>query len=247
MEVKNNPAGRLYDLLQMAQKQSPKEPSRNAWAKVFDVNPQDTVLILQMMADLINLVIETKTSIKRLNDVDHEIYLKPFTKIERFLSQVSLDNPWEHWQRQIDETTLYGLQFAADKLSRINGSTTISEEDIDSIRNELEQFVNSVLKSDLPQGLKALFFRNLESIRHALLVYRIRGVDGLEDELERAIGSLMLNREKIPPVGDKSQLRSFWERFFVFIDRINKAVTFTRGANEITSSSVQIISHLLEK
>jgi len=247
MEVKNNPAGRLHDLLQMAQRQSPKEPSRNAWANVFDVNPQDTGLILQMMADLIHLVTETKASIERLDDVDHEIYLKPFRKIERFLSQVSLDNPWEHWQRQIDEPTLYGLQFAADKLSRISGSTTISEEDIDSIRNELEQFVNSVLKSDLPQGLKALFLRNLESIRHALLVYRIKGVDGLENELQRAIGALMLNRSEIPPAGDKSELRKFWERFFVFIDRINKAVTFTRGAHELTTSAAQVINHLLEK
>jgi hypothetical protein len=247
LEVKNNPAGRLHDLLQLAQKQPPKEPARKAWAQVFGVAPEDTGLLLRMLADLINLMSETKASIERLDDVDHRIYLKPFAKIERFFSQVNLDAGWEHWRAQLDEPTLYGLQFAADRLSRINGSTAIAQEDIQSIQSELEQFVESVLASDLPQGLKALFLRNLESIRRALLVYRIRGVEGLEHELERAVGSLMLNQSEIPPAGSKSQSRKFWERFFVVIDRINKAVTLTRGAKELAGPAVQAISHLLDK
>lgn len=247
LEVKNNPAGRLHDLLQLAQRQPPKEPARKAWAQVFGVAPEETGLLLQMLADLINLMSETKASIERLDDVDHRIYLKPFVKIERFFSQVNLDAGWEHWKAQLDEPTLYGLQFAADRLSRVSGSTTIAQEDIHSIQAELEQFVESVLASDLPQGLKALFLRNLESIRHALLVYRIRGVEGLEHELERAVGSLMLNQTEIPPTGSKSTSRTFWERFFVVVERINKAVTLTRGAKELAGPAVQAISHLLDK
>lgn len=247
MEVKNNPAGRLHDLLQLAQRQAPKEPARKAWAQVFGVDQNDTGLLLQMLADLINLVSETRSSIERLDDVDHNIYLKPFKKIEKFFSQVNLDAGWEHWQKQLDEPTLYGLQFAADRLSRISGSTTIAQEDIQSIQAELEKFVESVLASDLPQGLKALFLRNLESIRHALLVYRIRGVEGLENELERAVGSLMLNKAEIPPAGSKSASRTFWERFFIVIDRINKAVTLTRGAKDLAAPAVQAIGNMLDK
>lgn len=247
LEVKNNPAGRLHDLLQLAQRQAPKEPARKAWAQVFGVAPEDTGLLLQMLADLIKLMSETKASIERLDDIDHSIYLKPFAKIERFFSQVNLDAGWENWGAQLDEPTLYGLQFAADRLSRISGSTTIAQDDIQSIQSELEQFVESVLASDLPQGLKALFLRNLESIRHALLVYRIRGVEGLEHELERAVGSLMLNKAEIPPAGSKSTSRNFWERFFLVIERINKAITLTRGTKEVAGPAVQAISHLLDK
>jgi len=247
LEVKNNPAGRLYDLLQAAQRQPGKEKARNAWAKVFDIDPGDTALLLEMLADLISLVSNTKASIERLENVDHALYLKPFKKLERFFSQVNLDAVWEHWQKQLDEPTLYGLQFAADQLSRSAGSTSISEEDIASLQEELEQFVASVLESDLPQGLKTLFLKNLESVRHALLVYRIQGLDGLEHELERAVGSLMLNRQHIPPEGDKSESRKFWERFFVVVDRINKAVTMSRGVKELAGATVQAISHFIDK
>ena len=247
MEVKNNPAGRLHDLLQTAQRQNGKVKARDAWAKVFDIEPGDTALLLEMLADLIGLVSTTKSSIERLENVDHALYLKPFGKLERFFSQVNLDTNWEHWKQQLDEPTLYGLQFAADQLSRSAGSTSISEEDVVSLQEELEQFVASVLKSDLPPGLKALFLRNLESVRHALLVYRIRGLDGLEHELERAVGSLMLNRQHIPPEGDKSEPRKFWERFFVVVDRINKAVTLSRGTKELAAPTVQAISNFIDK
>lgn len=247
MEVKNNPAGRLHDLLREAQKQAGKEPARKAWAAVFGVEHGDTAALLQMLADLINLVSETKKSIERLEDVDHDIYLKPFKQIERFLSQVNLDAAWHQWQQQLDEPTLYGLQFAADKLSGVSGSTSITEVDIDAIRLELEQFVTSILQANLPQGLKALFLRNLEAIRHALLAYRVRGVEGLQHELERAVGSLLLNRDAIPPAGDKSQTRTFWERFFNVVDRINKAVTLTRTADKLAGPAIQAISHIINK
>jgi len=247
LEVKNNPAGRLHDLLRVAQDQPANEPARKAWAVVFGVDVGDNAALLQMLADLIGLVSETKKSIERIEDVDHLIYLKPFRRIEEFLSQVNLEASWAQWKNQLDEPTLYGLQFAADKLSRVSGCTSIAEEDIDGIREELEQFVTSILQSDLPQGMKALFLRNLEAIRHALLAYRVRGVEGLEDELERAIGSLVLHKEEIPPEGDKSQTRTFWERFFTFVDRINKAVTLTHTANEIAGPMMQNISHILGK
>jgi hypothetical protein len=247
LEVKNNPAGRLYDLLRAAQNQPGKAPARNAWANVFDVEPADTGSLLKMLADLIGLVSQTKSFIERLEDVDHALYLKPFKKLETFFSQVHLDTQWAQWQSQLDEPTLYGLQFAADRLSRNAGSTSISEKDLESLRTELEQLVTSVLESDLPQGLKALFLRNLESVRHALLVYRIRGVDGLEQELERAVGSLMLNRQHIPPAGDKSPPRKFWEQFFLVVDRINKAVTLCRGTSELAGPTIQAIGQIIDK
>lgn len=247
MEVKNNPAGRLHDLLRVAQKQPVKEKARNAWANVFDVDPGDTGLLLEMLADLMGLVSDTNTSIERLEDVDHALYLKPFKKLERFFSEVNLEAGWDHWQKQLDEPTLYGLQFAADRLSRNTEITSISEKDIESLQAELEQLVANVIESDLPQGLKALFLRNLESVRHALLVYRIRGVDGLEHELERAVGSLFLNRHHIPPKGDKSETRKFWDRFFAVVDRIHKAVTLSRGVKELAGPTMQAIGQIIDK
>lgn len=142
---------------------------------------------------------------------------------------------------------MYGLQFAADRLSRNAGSTSISEKDLDSLRAELESLVTSVLEADLPQTLKTLFLRNLESVRHALLVYRIRGIDGLEEELERTVGALLLNKQLIPPKEDNSSSRKFWEKFFLIIDRINKAVTFGRATGELAGPTIQAIGQIFDQ
>ncbi|AKH68166.1 hypothetical protein IMCC21906_00473 [Spongiibacter sp. IMCC21906] len=154
---------------------------------------------------------------------------------------------WEPWHKQLDEPTLYGLQFAADQLSRSSGKTALPGKDIESLQSELEQLLDNVIGSDIPQGLKALFLRNLESIRHSVLVYRIKGIDGLEEELERAVGFLVLNRQDIPAEGDPSESRKYWEKFFSLVDRINQLVALGRGVKELSGPAMHAISHILGK
>lgn len=66
MDVKNNPAGRLYDILDAARHQNAGDTARKAWAAVFQIDPDDTGMLLKLLADVIDLVHETKSSIQRL-------------------------------------------------------------------------------------------------------------------------------------------------------------------------------------
>lgn len=247
MEVKNNPAGRLHDLLEMARHRPGNDSSRKAWAAVFDVSAEDTAAILKMLADLIDLTHETKIAIQRLDDVDHGIYLEPFKRIEALLSQINLDASWDHWQKQLDSQTLYGLKFGADKLSRLSGYTQIEKDEITALRVELESMLASVIDTDLPQPLKELFLRNLEALRHALLAYRIRGIEGLQQEIERAVGSLVLHKEQIPPAGSDARERKTWEGFFSLVDRLNKLVSLARNAKALSGSILPAITQLFDK
>jgi len=244
MEVKNNPAGRLHDLLSAARNQNGKESARKAWAAVFGIEPDDTGALLKMLADLIDLVHETKTSIQRLDDVNHQLHLKPFKKIEALLSQLNLEAGWEHSKAQLDEPTLYGLQFSSDKLSRISGFTQIANDEISLLRKQLDDLVSSVVDSNLPQDVKFLLLRNLEAIRHALLAYRVRGIEGLQEEVERSLGSVMLHRDEIAASKNKPEERKVWETFFKLVEQLNKVVTLARNSKELAAPAIQAITQL---
>src|SRR5689334_11826717 len=104
MQVKNNPAGRLFDILNLARQQGPRESARKVWATVFDVSPDDTGSILKMLADLIDLAHETKAAIRKLDDIDHKLHLRPFKNIEKLLSHLNMESAWEPLKNQIDDS-----------------------------------------------------------------------------------------------------------------------------------------------
>ncbi len=246
MDVKNNPAGRLHDLLTSAQSQSPRETSRKAWASVFGVEENNTGALLNMLADLIDLVDESKRQIGRLSDVDHAIYLKPFGRIERLLSNVNLDAPWEQWKTQLDETTLYGLQFGADQLSRTSGFTHIKNADLAQLQKDVEALISQVMESGLPNNLVALVLRNLEAIQHALLAYRVRGIEGLEQEIERSVGSMILHKSEVSRASADVAHQKVWGSFFELMARLHKLVSFAKDSKELAAPAFDAVIKLLQ-
>ena len=238
MQVKSEPAGRLYDILSAARECNENEKSRDVWAKVFEVDPADTGELLKMLAELIDLVAETKAALGRLEDIDHKVYLRPFKQIEAALSQTNLDANWKPWRNRLDEPTLYGLQFASDKLSRVMGYTEISAEDIVKIHEELDGLTKSVLDSELNEDLKTFLIRNLEGLRQALIAYRIRGVDGLEQEVARNLGSILLHKDQIQAAPDQKPV---WDRYSRFLDSVNKTVSTAKSAKSLLPPVLKLI------
>ncbi|HET7595845.1 MAG TPA: hypothetical protein VFK15_02855 [Burkholderiales bacterium] len=229
MEVQNNPAGRLYDLLASARQYPSEEKTKTVWANVLGVSENDTVTLLKMMADLVDLVRKAKSSLVRLTDIDHKLYLKPFENIETLLCHLNFETHWENWRERLDDFTLYGLQFGADRLARASDNGPIQDDQLEALRKELDDLISHVLESHLPPDLKKLFLRNLEALRQAWSTYRIRGIEGLEQEVERSCGSILLHKDQIRSSPANSAERKLWEGFLKLVDRLNKQVTLARN------------------
>lgn len=245
MEVKNNPAGRLSDILHLALTYPQDKTLKVVWAGIFNINPDQTGLVLQMFAETISLVTETKKSIERIDDVDHELFLEPFKQIDLLFSRINMDAPWKNYLQYLDDKTLYGLRHASDKLSRVSGYKIIPENEIESIYSEIDQLLVEVIRSDFPEELKALFQKNLESLMHALLVYRIHGIDGLTNELDRAIGSLIRNNQKKYSGYDKSPHQDHFKKLWEILININTLVTMAQGVYDLTGPAMEAIGGFL--
>jgi hypothetical protein len=238
MEVKTESAGRLLDILSEARNKPAQTKVRKVWADIFGIKEDDTGTILRMLADLIQLTYKTKSQIKNLEHIDHALYLKPFVKIETMLSSINLEAQWQSWQQQIDEPTIYGLQFCSDRLNRETNFTTLKNSDLEQIKKAIEELSNSVSDSNLETPLKLLLIRNLESLRQALIAYKIKGIDGIETELELNMGSLFLNKDKIVASADKQESKSFFQKYFKFLDGINKTISTAKQVDQLTGNSL---------
>lgn len=237
MEVKTEPAGRLFDILQEARSKPDQQKVRKVWADVFGVEESDTGTILRMIADLIQLTYKTKSQIEALDDVDHKLYLKPFNKIERLFSSINLEANWQGLKNLIDEPTIYGLQFCSDKLNRNSRITALKNSELDQIKKSLTELSDMISNSSLEPSLQLLLLRNIESLRQALIAYKIKGIDGIETELELSLGSLLLKRDKVKESVAKNNSNGVFEKYFKILDGLNKTVSTAKKVDQLTGLS----------
>jgi len=238
----NNSAARLYDILSTARSQfDPKQREVKiiqVWASVLNVGTEDTVERLHFVAHLLALLRQAKLDVQALPGVNTQIYLKPFSKLERAFSSMNLDASWNNFTSHLDDATMVALEFCADTLSNNRPEPIIDAETLKSLQADVESLIEKITLSDLLPETKLLFLKNLENIRLAILEYRINGSVGLSQSLDLSLGSILRNKDKIDQVGDQEIFPAFFRIMF----KINQLVTYANNAKQLLEP---IVKHFL--
>jgi len=230
----DNPAGRLYEVLNQVRRRADNVSIASVWAGYFNISLKDTTAIYIHLVELMNLVDRAKKSVQQLQDVDHAIYLKPFENIEQALNYANLSEYWEQVKRYLDDTTMLALKFCSDALSVRMGEKVISDEDLSKLQMEVETLLDKVLSANLPQELTAVLTQKLEDIRQAILAYRITGNEGLRRALESSLGAIFLHGEYIEEVQQDDEKKRTWFRVLEFMAHLSEILGFALQAAQLT-------------
>ena len=198
LEKLDNPVKRLHRILEKARPQPGNVAIRYVWADALGVERTDVVELYLALAELVRLFHTAKGSVERLKDVNRDYYLEPFDNIEVVITNSNLEQPWNTLKDRLDEVTMLTLQMASNIVSVEEGKTAISEKPLQELQAETEGLLEKVLDTDFSsKELKAVLIEHLESIRRAILAYRVSGTEGLRRAVESAFGALVLHREQV--------------------------------------------------
>ena len=203
----DNPARRLYEVLNRARALGPMIATNEVLAGALQINPRDTKVLLTAIVDLIDLTDTAKKRLQQL-DIDQDLYLDPFKNIDRLFTGLNLGTNWEAYRSLLDDNTMLALQFCADTLSREMSETVIGEEELTELQTKVESLLEEVLGSTLPEELKDVLVQKLEDIRLAILLYRVKGTEGLRRALESGLGAIFLYGGHIEEIQDEKQKRT---------------------------------------
>ncbi|MCP3791218.1 hypothetical protein [Pseudomonas sp. N2-11] len=220
----NNPTGRLLDLMTTAQTIHDNAVTSEAWAKIFQCDSSDTVGLFQALAKLLLLVEEARQATQEFIPGDKTIFLEPFAAVENMLRHPHMGSSWSSYKRNLTESVMQGLRFGSHALAFSYPEKSLDESQIKDLLTSLNELLEDCLKADLPQALKTLFAQNLESLRRALVTYRISGPLGLQDELDRISGAILRQQDFIKASAEDPESYSFTNRFFELIGRVNDSV-----------------------
>jgi hypothetical protein len=202
----DNPVKRLHRILEEARSKPGNVAIRYVWADALGVERTDVVELYLALAELVRLFHTAKGSVERLKDINRDYYLEPFDNIEVVITDSNLEQTWNKLKDRLDEITMLALQMASNIVSVEEGKTAISEKALQELQSETEDLLEKVLNTDFPsKELKAVLIEHLESIRRAILAYRVSGTEGLRRAVEGALGALFLHQEQVKSAAQRDE------------------------------------------
>jgi len=142
---------------------------------------------------------------------------------------------------------MVGLKFAADLLKREGISAVeISDDRVNELISTLAEVLERAMDSELPDNLKRLFVRNLEELRRALLCLQISGPDGVEQEIDRAMGSILRYSQQLKDIASENgENESIIRDYFALMGNINEMVSFAQNAPWLAAAVTPYLSRFL--
>ena len=237
----SNPAGRLHKILFQAKKHIDSKKVEEVWADVLNIEKND-VLITKAVVELYSLSNEVQALVRMNNQLNHDLYLKSFTSINLAFFPLNLKANWNTAKVHLNDEALTRLQFCAELLSTFYKEETLSEKDLKEIIEKVESLFETIYSSSLPLVLRLSLLEEVERLRNAISMYRIKGAKGLKEAMQGTIGALIANQEdlKLASQDNPDVLKKLGE----LIDKLD---SFTARALKLKKILTKPISFLLEK
>jgi len=239
MVERDNPAGRLWHILNEAKQKEANKRVRQVWAEIFDLDPESDSKILEKTAHLIGLLVKVKRGIESAEGLNRDLYLERLPRIEEAFLSVRLTDQWKSFDNRLDSTTMLSLKHCSDALSNLSPGVVIEEGELQEIRSDVESLIDQILENTkLNAELQEILLSHLEIIRRAIINYKIHGSDGLQEAIETATGAIYLNRDLFEEEKDNDTVNWYWR----IIVRIGTLVALVNDASQLAPG----VSGLLE-
>lgn len=232
MEYLANPAERLYEILSLARKTASTGEMINVkevWVEVLGINVDNDTQVFSALVKLVSLTESIKKEIEKAKNKQKEYLVGELTKIEKSLMNLHLSNNAIDICHEITASNLQALQSCAVILDFIFDYKEITEEQLESIRRDINELINEILNSDLENEFKGFILKGLREIEYAINSYKISGLEGLKSLINENVGGILLNTRLVQSTRDSNNknIKEMVEKVIKTFYSINTIITFT--------------------
>lgn len=241
-----NSAYRVHYLLSRAHEQPGEIPALAAWSNTFGVTEADflderfdTIQMLRLMSQQITLARKQMTLVEHLSE---DSYAFAFDNAVQTINVSALGAAWESFDQFIDAKVLRTLRTCSQATPA--DPTRVTDAELASLEEELEEFRLSVEEHALNEELKLFLLEQIAIIEMAFLEYRIVGVQAFQRASGQFITSLenpdnhaIVEQNREEP--EFKKLASIWKRTLQagqVMSMVNTAITLGGAVLELGGS-----------
>jgi len=244
----NNPAGRLFKIIQDLKKIDPHKSATDAWASVLAIEVSDTSSLLKGIGATLQLGKEITEAIKK-QEVNQELYISYIDQVLKVFQGMNLGSGITDTTNKIREEHIVGLRFCDELLSRTVAEKIILEDDLKKIRSDILALIDEVLKSDIDEYLKQYLLDKLDLLLQAVGMYNISGVKPIENAINNAIGSVAINgriKDNIKDSPLSKKVFNFVVGLYITIQGINNVAQLPESIDKFLPGSKQVVCKIIE-
>lgn len=212
MENLNNPAGRLLVLLRAGRdKKKHNLPAVDVWSDLLNVPVDDKTRLLREIGRVFQIPALIRSRIEQIPTVDPIVYLKWLPKLEQAFIVSTLAGPWRGCIDYVDDVAIYGIEVCDELLSRHSREKTLPRDQLDNLLRDTESLVHEVADCSIDEDLRQYILKHLEIVDRAIRDYILHGAQPLQEAVEAAVGSLVLNQETYKRTSETEVGGKFWK------------------------------------
>lgn len=233
----NNQAGRLHKLLTLATNQQDNIATLHAWANVFGIEQQDKSSIFKMLILLQEASNDIKHKISNMEGVNSNLLLSQHANIEQVVMASNLDAGWSNYKPYLNLAVMLNLAHCAEALSRYD-EKPIDEDELKNLDTDIAELFNKVADGTIDPTLRDIILGLLEAIRRSIAEYKIRGANGLRDELAYFIGKVVQNNDLMKNNSGLEEVSSLWKIFA----RVDNMTTIALNVVQISQHVMKLLT-----
>lgn len=187
----NNPAGRLYLLLNRGKGMQEGVQILDVWRSLLAV--EKTPALLRRLGDVYALPGQIDAKVRQTDDpMAPDLYLRWRGHVQSAMD-TPFHVPWQNFSKHLDPTTMMALEFCAHYLSKVAPEPVIDVKELAKIREHVEGVLAELRegKDDLPEPLHAFLFTKAVGMLNAIDRYALLGIDALREAFDSALGGLV--------------------------------------------------------
>jgi len=107
---------------------------------------------------------------------------------------------------RVSPVTLEQLRYCGTMLSERFGEQELAKEEAAHVLEEIDALIKETKESPMDESARQYVLRHLSQIAQALREYELFGVERVQEEIERTIGSICFHQKEAHTAGEK-----FWD------------------------------------
>lgn len=197
MRSVGNPASLLHNLLSQlldpsthGGKLDRQMRSRDAWANVFGLDPDDHTGLLEAYASVITLPRKIRAGVMKLEGENHALLMRHIPSIEDALVSLALHSNLASYVKRLRPEVMQSLEVVADAFDRHgHQELSIPAADLEDVHERISELFEDVrVAVDIDEDLRSFILTHLSEIERSIRLYQIEGAGSLQDAFDRYLG-----------------------------------------------------------
>lgn len=227
MANKFNSAFRLKTVIEKTLNEPDSKQIVEVWATAFEIQDGNQVRKAAIVGEKLRWLHHELELLKNqilLANLPESLYGKSFSHLELAISNLYLSGSWNQAKQYLGSDVLIALGFFVEMLP--DEESQISNESLEEIRGLLNELLNQLSVSTLPESLISLIKHHIELIENAILSYPIKGAKALIEVVNIGTGEIIRAQEEIKEHKNEVEIKalaSVWKKVNNVADAAIKA------------------------